>query len=360
MIETLTALLVVLGGIVLLRIALQFGGWPGAGSRRRTLRVVETCGLGAKQRLHVVEVDGQRLLIGATEGSVNLLERLGECPGAQEDSDETASENTPVGRGVRGWLRAHGLALLVTAILVMAGAGSAWAQTISTGDGAGPATLTLALDEAAGPERISSSLQILALLTLVSVAPSLLLMATCFTRIVIVFSFLRQAIGVHSLPPNQVLAGLALFTTFFVMAPVGERIRVEAYEPYVAGDIEATVASERALEPVREFLTSHIKERDLDLFLEIAGSEEVASLEEVPMTTLLPAYMISELRTAFEIGFVIFLPFLVIDIVIASLLISMQMIVLPPIVISLPFKLILFVLLDGWNLVLGSLVSGLR
>ena len=355
MIEWASALLVVLGAIALLRSALQ----AFAGARKRSLRVVETCPLGARQRVHVVEVAGERLLLGSSEAGVTLLRRL--PPGVSEPEPEPEPEaasrvrhrSPRLAAPLRAWLRAGGLAgasLLAAAL----DPGAALAQEVS------PATLSLALDGATAPEGIASTLEILGLLTLVSVAPSILLMATCFTRLVIVFAFLRQAIGIQQLPPSQVLVGLAFFTTLFVMAPVGDRIRVDAYEPYVARQIDARTASQRAVAPVRGFMLQHTRESDLDLFLEIAGREEVAELADVPFTTLLPAYMISELRTAFEIGFMIYLPFLVVDLVIASMLISMGMIVLPPIVISLPFKLMLFVLLDGWNLVVASLVSGLR
>ncbi len=357
MIEWASALLVVLGAIALLRVVLQAAGGP----RRRSLRVVESCALGARQRIHVVEVAGERLLVGSSEAGLTLLRRLppGEPAPHEEDREdrEIAEPRRAAPRlagTLRAWLRAGGVggaALLATLV----DPGAALAE-----EALSPATLSLALDGATAPEGIASTLEILGLLTLVSVAPSILLMATCFTRIVIVFAFLRQAIGIQQLPPSQVLVGLAFFTTLFVMAPVGDRIRLAAYEPYVAREIDARTASARAVAPVRGFMLQHTRESDLDLFHEIAGRDEVAELEDVPITTLLPAYMISELRTAFEIGFMIYLPFLVVDLVIASMLISMGMIVLPPIVISLPFKLMLFVLLDGWNLVVASLVSGLR
>jgi flagellar biosynthetic protein FliP len=209
------------------------------------------------------------------------------------------------------------------------------------------------------PDGLSPAFQMLGLLTLVAVAPSLLLLATCFTRIIVVLAFLRQAIGLQHMPPNQVLIGLALFLTVAVMAPVAEQIRTEAYEPFVAKQIEAGVAGERALAPIRAFLLESTREADLELFLRISKQQPPADVAATPLTALLPAFVISELRTAFEIGFMIFLPFLVVDLVVSSLLISMGMIVLPPIVVSLPFKLMLFVLVDGWNLVLGSLALGL-
>ena len=220
--------------------------------------------------------------------------------------------------------------------------------------------LTLSLDGATSPDGVTSGLEALALLTVVAVAPSLLLMATCFTRIVIVLALLRQAIGVQHLPPNQVLIGLSLFTTFFVMSPVVDQVRVEAYEPYTRQEIGGEEALGRATSPLRTYMLEFTDERDLDLFVGMAEVDPETAVEDVPLTSLLPAFVLSELRAAFEIGFLVYLPFLVIDLVIASMLISMGMIVLPPVVISLPFKLMLFVLLDGWNLVIGSVVTGLR
>ena len=184
-------------------------------------------------------------------------------------------------------------------------------------------------------------------------------MATCFTRFVIVLAFVRQAIGVQHTPPNQVLIGLALFLTAFVMQPVADEVIDLAYDPYVAGEMTGHEALEEAAEPVRRFLLSQTREEDLALFVEMAKVGPLAEPADVPLTTLLPSFLVSELRTAFEIGFVIFLPFLIIDLIVSSLLISMGMIVLPPIVVSLPFKIMLFVLADGWNLILGSLVQGM-
>jgi flagellar biosynthetic protein FliP len=316
-------------------------------------RVLSTCALGGRQRLHVVEVEGERLLIGATDHSVSLLRRL---PRAAEDP-AVAELRSEAPAAARRWPLAGLLARIAPAVLIAIAAGPAFAQ--------GPAAPDLAtalggLGSAAQPERISSTLEILFLLTLVSVAPSILLMATCFTRVVIVLALLRQALGVQGLPPNQVLVGLALAITLFVMAPLGARLKAQALDPYVAREIDAGVATDRTTDTVRSFLLRYTRDKDLALFVELSKAEPPAKPEDVSMLTLLPAYMISELRTAFEIGFSIFLPFLVIDLVIASMLISMQMIVLPPVLISLPFKLVLFVLVDGWNLIVSSLVRGLE
>lgn len=370
-VEMVSALAIVLATIVGLRFALRALGFAPATAGRR-MRVLESLALGAKQRLVLVEVEGERLLLATGDGPARFVRRLPPTTAAAEATQPSAGEANPDATSVpvldprperaRAALRALGVGAGALLICVAAAsvAHAAEPDVAAAASARVGADLAGQIDALTRPDRISSTLEIVALLTAVSVAPSILLMATCFTRIIIVFSFLRQAVGVPQLPPNQILAALALFTTLFVMAPVGGRIQQEALDPYLAREIEPREAAQRAATPVREFLLAHTRDRDLTLFVEMAGQTAPAKPEEVTLATLLPAYMISELRTAFEIGFMIYLPFLVIDIVIASLLISMGMIVLPPIVISLPFKLMLFVLLDGWNLVLSSLVTGLR
>jgi flagellar biosynthetic protein FliP len=195
------------------------------------------------------------------------------------------------------------------------------------------------------------------LITVLSLAPSILIMVTSFTRIVIVLSFLRTAIGLQQTPPTPVLVGLALFLTMFIMAPTLETAYREGLEPMLAEEIDEGEALVRASAPLRRFMLQQVREEDVALFVEIARLEPPAAVEEVPMRVLLPAFMISELRRAFEIGFLVFIPFLIIDMVVASVLMSMGMMMLPPVMISLPFKLIFFVLVDGWALVVGSLVQ---
>ena len=219
---------------------------------------------------------------------------------------------------------------------------------------------TLSLDLGGGPgdgETTEVILQLVALITILSLAPSILVMVTSFTRIVVVLSFLRSALGIQQTPPNSVLISLALFLTLFIMTPVFKAAYEEGLQPVIAQEIDQGEGFERALAPFREFMLRHVREQDLGLFLEISGTGEVAAPEEVPIQALIPAFMISELRRAFEIGFLLFLPFLIIDMVVASILMSMGMMMLPPIMISLPFKLIFFVLVDGWFLVAGSLVA---
>lgn len=204
------------------------------------------------------------------------------------------------------------------------------------------------------------AVQIIVLLTLLALAPALVIMLSSFSRIIIVLSFLRTAMGTQQMPPNQVLIGLTLFLTFFIMAPVGEQINREALQPYLSRQLSQDTALERAMQPLREFMFKQTRERDLALMVHLARLERPKDRAAVPTHVLVPAYAISELRTAFQIGFVLFIPFLVIDMVVSSVLISMGMLFLPPPVISFPFKLLLFVLADGWHLVVRSLVMGFQ
>ncbi len=208
-----------------------------------------------------------------------------------------------------------------------------------------------------GENHASTSLQIVALLTLLTLAPAILVTTTAFVRIVIVFSFLRQAVGTQSMPPNQVVVSLALFLTFFVMSPVLRDINDNALGPYQREEIGDGEALQRAYVPLRTFMLRQTREKDLALFVEATHTPRPEGTEDVPPQVLLPAYLISELKTAFQMGFLIFVPFLVLDMVVASVLTSMGMITLPPALIALPFKLMLFVLVDGWNLLTGSLVQ---
>lgn len=207
------------------------------------------------------------------------------------------------------------------------------------------------------PERVSTLIQLVILLTILSLAPAILLMVTSFTRIVIVFSLLRHALGTQTMPPNQIIIGLSLFLTFFIMAPVFNRVNNEALKPYYEEQISGEIAFEKAAAPVKAFMLKQVREKDLALFVKIAQEKKPAKPEDVSLTTLIPAFAISELKTAFQIGFMIYLPFLVLDMVVASVLLSMGMMMLPPIMVSLPFKLLLFVLVDGWYLIVGSLVQ---
>ena len=210
------------------------------------------------------------------------------------------------------------------------------------------------------PEKVQSIIQLVILLTILSLAPAILLMLTSFTRIVIVLSLIRHALGTQQMPPTQVIIGLSLFLTFFVMSPVFTRINTEAIKPYYEEQISGETAMTKAAVPIKEFMLKQVREKDLALFIKIAKEERPAKPEDVSLLTLIPAFTISELKTAFQIGFMIYLPFLIMDMVVASVLLSMGMMMLPPVMVSLPFKLLLFVLVDGWHLIVGSLVQSFR
>ncbi len=215
--------------------------------------------------------------------------------------------------------------------------------------------VTLSVQPDGNPEEVTSGVQLLVLLTVLSLAPAILVLATSFTRIVIVISMVRSAIGTPTIPPNQVVIGLALLLTFFVMAPVYNQIDQQALQPYLNNEIDQETAFTQALDPVREFMFKQTREKDIELFLGISELPRPDTLDDIPTMTLLPAFVISELRTAFTMGFVLYIPFLVIDLVVSSILLSMGMMMLPPSLISLPFKLLLFVMVDGWYLLARSL-----
>ncbi len=208
------------------------------------------------------------------------------------------------------------------------------------------------------PSAISNSVRIIILLTILSLAPGILILMTSFTRIVVVLSFVRMSLATQQMPPNQVLVGLALFLTFFIMAPTFSEVYNEALEPLFNEEITLDEAYETASVPLKEFMAKHTRQKDLALFLNYSGAKRPESVEDIPMSALIPAFAISELKTAFEIGFMIFIPFLIIDMAVASILMSMGMMMLPPVMISLPFKILLFVLVDGWYLIVHSLLQG--
>jgi flagellar biosynthetic protein FliP len=217
--------------------------------------------------------------------------------------------------------------------------------------------LSIGLDKSNDPDEVSVVLQIFLLLTVLSLAPSILIMLTSFTRIAIVLSLLRQAIGSQQLPPNQIIIGLALFLTFYIMAPVWKTVNGEALQPYLQKKITQEVALEKAIKPIRQFMIRQTREKDLALLVDIAKQPRPKNIDDVSTTVLIPSFIISEMKTAFQIGFMLYVPFLVIDMVVASVLLSMGMMMLPPVMISLPFKLMIFVLADGWYLIVGSLVK---
>lgn len=218
-------------------------------------------------------------------------------------------------------------------------------------------TISFGVEEAETPQQVSTALQVFLILTVVSVAPAILLMTTCFTRIVIVLGFVRQAMGTQNMPPTQVILGLSLFLSFFIMSPTFNEINETALQPYLEENIDQNTALEKALIPMRTFMFAQVREAELALLTEVTMDADPQSQEDVPTMTLIPAFMLSELKRAFQMGFMIYIPFLVIDMIVASILMSMGMMMLPPVIISMPFKLLLFVLVDGWTLVVGSLLK---
>ena len=217
--------------------------------------------------------------------------------------------------------------------------------------------LTLQVDPGGGtPQQTTSGVQLLVLLTILSLAPGILILGTCFTRIVIVLSMLRSAIGTPTIPPNQVVIGLSLLLTFFIMAPVYNKIDQTAIQPYLKNEISQDAALTAAIAPIRDFMFKQTRQKDIALFMDLNGNSQPASADDVPTVALFPAFVISELRTAFTMGFILYIPFLVIDLVVSSVLLSMGMMMLPPSLVSLPFKILLFIMVDGWYLIVNSLV----
>jgi flagellar biosynthetic protein FliP len=217
--------------------------------------------------------------------------------------------------------------------------------------------LNFAVGAAEGPQDVALTIQIVALITVLSMAPAILLMMTSFTRILIVLGFIRSAIGLQQTPPNQVVASVALFLTVFTMTPVWNEVYTGAVTPYMQEEIPVQTALERAMAPIRQFMFKQTRERELSLMVRLSGGGQPANQDDVPSMTLIPAFVLSELKTAFQMGIVIYIPFIVVDMVVASILMSMGMMMLPPSMISLPFKILLFVMADGWNLVVASLVT---
>jgi len=241
-------------------------------------------------------------------------------------------------------------------ILVISGlvflAGSSWGQPFSL------PSINLSVGEGGDePGKVAVVLQLLFLLTILSLAPAILVMLTSFTRIVVVLSLLRHALGTQQMPANQIVIGLSLFLTFFIMTPVWNEVNSRALQPYIHEEISVERAFDLAAQPIKGFMLKQTREKDIALFVKISRGERPRNPDEIKLPVLIPAFVISELKTAFQIGFMIYLPFLILDMVVASVLLSMGMMMLPPIMISLPFKLLLFVLIDGWNLVVGSLVQ---
>lgn len=232
---------------------------------------------------------------------------------------------------------------------------TATTATTESTDPTTPLNLSLTMNDEEGT--LSGTLQMLLVITVISLAPSILVMMTSFTRIIVVLHFVRTALGLTSTPPNNVLIGLSLFLTFFIMSPVFSKVNTEAIEPFSAGELTQEEAIEAAMDPMRDFMINQTREEDVQLFLDIAKIDTVNNWDDIPTNVIIPAFIISELRAAFIIGFLIYIPFIIIDMVVASTLMSMGMMMLPPTTISMPFKVLLFIMADGWNLIVGQLVQ---
>ncbi len=247
--------------------------------------------------------------------------------------------------------KAAPIVLLLVALCTVTGPAFALQQPIAL------PKIAVDIGKSSNPSDVAVTLQILALMTVLSLAPALLIMTTAFTRIIIVFHFLKQALGTAQMPPAQIIIGLAMFLTFFIMAPTWNKVNTEALQPYLNGKLSQQLAYDKGIEPIRQFMFRQTREKDLGLFMKLSNIEKPNSRADIPTLVLVPAYAISEIRTGFIIGFVIFIPFLIIDIVVSSILMAMGMMMLPPMMISLPFKILLFILVDGWNLLVMSLMQ---
>jgi flagellar biosynthetic protein FliP len=347
LIKAVVILLALLGGLYLLLRFLKGRIMPGKG----IIEMVHYQSFGPKKGVAIVKIVKDYVALGIADENISLLGKLN--PADVEEALNQAETKTVVAvSGIRGLFggKFKGIfsilfPIILTALFIF--------PSISFAQPA-PA--------AAAPSffGLSSPVELLLFLTIIAFLPALLVMTTCFTRIVIVLSFLRQALGAPQVPPNQVIIGLSLFITFFVMSPVFDTIYNNAYIPYTKKEIKAEDALSKASDPLKEFMLKQTREKDLALFLKMSKAERPAKPMDLPMRVVVPAFAIGELKRAFEIGFLVYLPFLVIDMVVASVLLSMGMMMLPPVMISMPFKVLLFVLVDGWGLLIGSLIQGFR
>lgn len=352
---SLTLIVIVILGLAW---AARRTGWITAKSQHR-LKVIGSQRLGTRSHITIVEIDGTQLVLGVTPNQINLLHTLPvqDSKPHGPDFDQPAGTGTPDNTpdatapgAFKRLLKQKLVWLLIPATMALA----LLPETNVLAQTSLPA-LTVGPTAADGSQTWSLSIQTLILLTMMSFLPAMLLTMTGFTRIIIVLGLLRNAMGTGASPPNSVLIGLALFLTFFAMSSVFDQVYSVAWEPLSAGQIEFQEALQRGAEPLKEFMLHQTREADLSLFANMANVGELQSPDQVPLRVLIPAFVTSELKTAFQIGFTIFIPFLIIDLVVASILMSLGMMMVPPVTISLPFKLMLFVLADGWHLLLGSL-----
>jgi flagellar biosynthetic protein FliP len=345
LIKVTTALLIVLGGLYLFIRFLKQRVLPNKGM----IEIIQYQPFGPKRGVAIVKVLKEYLVLGVADENISLLSKPN-----PSDVEEALKQQLEV-RSQRSEFRFKDLIKgKFFYIFILLPIAYCLLPSISFAAPAPPPPA------GGGFLGLTTPLELLLFLTLLSILPAILVMTTCFTRIVVVFSFLRQAMGTPQVPPTQVIIGLSLFITLFVMSPVVDRIYADAYQPYIKKEINAEEALSRAGVPLKEFMLKQTREKDLALFLKMSKQERPATPMDLSMRVVIPAFAIGELKKAFEIGFLIFLPFLVIDMVVASVLLSMGMMMLPPIMVSMPFKLLLFVLVDGWDLLIGSLVGGFK
>lgn len=314
------------------------------------IRLVATRALGGKRLVALVEVERERFLLGLTDDAVTCLGRLAPLA-APADADDGAAPGLRADAGGSG-RRLHGSLVGLVMLAV--------AATLAVASTAHAALPQMSFELGGNGDGLSTSIQLMVLFTLLSFAPALLIGVSAFVRIAIVLAFVRQAVGTQQMPPNQVIVALSLFLTFFVMMPTLREVNEQAVQPYLQEASPPLVALERGFQPLRAFMLRQTREKDLALFLGISQHARPDTPADVPPEIVIPAFMISELKTAFQISFMVYVPFLVLDMVVASILTSMGMITLPPVLISLPFKLMIFVLVDGWNLLISSLVRSFQ
>lgn len=314
-------------------------------SKNGIIEIIHYQAFGPKKGVAIVKILKDYVVLGVADANISLLGKLNQAEVEESMAEMTGKQETS-GQGFKGLFGGRlprFFSVLAAAILFMPAVSYA----------AAPAP-------AGGFLGLNSPIELLFFLTVIAFLPAILVMTTCFTRIVIVLSFLRQAIGTPQVPPTQVIIGLSLFITMFVMSPVIDKIYSDAYIPYTKKEIKAEEALNKAATPLKEFMLKQTREKDLALFLKIAKAERPEKPMDLSLRVVVPAFAIGELKRAFEIGFLIFLPFLVIDMVVASVLLSMGMMMLPPVMVSMPFKVLLFVLVDGWGLLIGSLIEGFK
>ncbi len=345
LVKVFVALLVTLAAVYLLLRFLKQKMLPHKGM----IEMLQYQSFGPKRGIAVIKVLNAYMAVGITDQSISLLSNLNKADVEASLSGDIDEQGREQRRGAMDSLKKKLFMPLFFFSVACCLLPAAYAYSAPAPPAAG-----------GGFFGMSTPLELLLFLTLLSILPGILVMVTSFTRIIVVLSFLRQALGTPSVPPTQVLVGLSLFITFFVMSPVLDRMYADAYQPYSRKEIGAEDALNKASVPLKEFMLKQTKEKELAFFLRMSKSENPAKPMDLPLRVVIPAFAIGELKKAFEIGFLIFLPFLVIDMVVASVLLSMGMMMLPPVIVSLPFKLLLFVLVDGWELLIGSLIGGFR